>query len=82
MKRRPTFENIILDLKRYWQNKGCLIFEPYNSEVGPVHLIPRHSCGSLIKNPGTSATWNRQNGRAMDGTQKIPTGYSSFTNSR
>lgn len=28
------FEDIILNLKSYWKSKGCLIFEPYNSEVG------------------------------------------------
>jgi glycyl-tRNA synthetase alpha chain len=40
MRKIRTFENIILDLKRYWQRKGCLLFEPYNSEVGAGTFNP------------------------------------------
>lgn len=40
MKKSPTFENIIIDLKHFWQSKGCLIFEPYNSEVGAGTFNP------------------------------------------
>ncbi len=41
MKRQDTFENIILKLKQYWQQRrGCLIFEPYNSEVGAGTFNP------------------------------------------
>uniref|UniRef100_A0A7C4THH5 Glycine--tRNA ligase alpha subunit n=1 Tax=candidate division WOR-3 bacterium TaxID=2052148 RepID=A0A7C4THH5_UNCW3 len=40
MKRVFTFENLILSLKEYWQAKGCLIFEPYNSEVGAGTFNP------------------------------------------
>jgi len=53
MKRRPTFENIIFDLKRYWQSKGCLIFEPYNSEVGAGTFNPATFLRVLDKKP-----WN------------------------
>jgi glycyl-tRNA synthetase alpha chain len=35
-----TFENIILDLSKYWQKKGCLLFHPYNSEVGAGTFNP------------------------------------------
>ena len=40
MKKILTFENIILNLKRFWQKKGCLLFEPYNSEVGAGTFNP------------------------------------------
>jgi len=40
MRKVLTFENIILNLKRYWQKKGCLLFEPYNSEVGAGTFNP------------------------------------------
>lgn len=40
IKKIITFENFILTLKRYWQEKGCLIFEPYNSEVGAGTFNP------------------------------------------
>jgi glycyl-tRNA synthetase alpha chain len=40
MKKVRTFENIIIDLCRYWQKKGCLLFHPYNSEVGAGTFNP------------------------------------------
>ncbi len=40
MRKVLTFENIILNLKRFWQKKGCLLFEPYNSEVGAGTFNP------------------------------------------
>lgn len=40
MKKLPTLENIIIDLKHFWQDRGCLIFEPYNSEVGAGTFNP------------------------------------------
>ena len=40
MRKILTFENIILNLKRFWQKKGCLLFEPYNSEVGAGTFNP------------------------------------------
>lgn len=53
MKKVNTFENIILSLKRYWQKKGCLIFEPYNSEVGAGTFNPATFIRVLDKKP-----WN------------------------
>ena len=29
-----TFQDVILTLQRFWAEKGCLIVQPYNSEVG------------------------------------------------
>jgi glycyl-tRNA synthetase alpha chain len=40
MKKTDTFENIILSLTRFWQKRDCLIFEPYNSEVGAGTFNP------------------------------------------
>jgi glycyl-tRNA synthetase alpha chain len=40
MRKVLTFENIIINLKRFWQKKGCLLFEPYNSEVGAGTFNP------------------------------------------
>ena len=40
MKKLRTFENIILDLSKYWQKKGCLLYQPYNSEVGAGTFNP------------------------------------------
>ena len=40
MKKTHTFENVIISLKQFWQKHGCLIFEPYNSEVGAGTFNP------------------------------------------
>lgn len=53
MRKLLTFENTILNLKQYWQKKGCLIFEPYNSEVGAGTFNPATFIRVLDKRP-----WN------------------------
>ncbi len=40
MKRKLTFEEVILKLTLFWQNKGCLIYEPYTSETGAGTFNP------------------------------------------
>jgi glycyl-tRNA synthetase alpha chain len=32
--RSMTFQDLILTLQKFWADKGCLIMQPYNSEVG------------------------------------------------
>jgi glycyl-tRNA synthetase alpha chain len=51
MKKIRTFETIILNLKQYWQKKGCLLFEPYNSEVGAGTFNPATFIRVLDKKP-------------------------------
>lgn len=53
MRNLHTFENVIINLKQYWQKKGCLIFEPYNSEVGAGTFNPATFIRILDKKP-----WN------------------------
>ncbi len=40
MKKNTTFENVILRLTHFWQDCGCLIYEPYNSEIGAGTFNP------------------------------------------
>lgn len=35
-----TFQEIVLTLQNFWKEKGCLIFTPYNSEVGAGTFNP------------------------------------------
>ena len=39
-KAKPTYQEIILKLQTFWMKKGCLILQPYNSEVGAGTLNP------------------------------------------
>lgn len=53
MHKIKTFENLITILKKYWQERDCLIFEPYNSEVGAGTFNPATFLKILDKKP-----WN------------------------
>src|SRR4030042_30958 len=53
MRKIITFENLITRLKKYWQDHGCLIMEPYNSEVGAGTFNPATFIRVLEKK-----TWN------------------------
>ena len=30
----PTFQDVIMNLERYWANQGCVVLQPYDNEVG------------------------------------------------
>ncbi|MBN2620701.1 glycine--tRNA ligase subunit alpha [candidate division WOR-3 bacterium] len=53
MRKVQTFERIVLALKQYWQKKGCLLFESYNSEVGAGTFNPATFIRVLDEQP-----WN------------------------
>jgi glycyl-tRNA synthetase alpha chain len=53
MKKLHTFENVIINLERFWQKQGCLLFEPYNSEVGAGTFNPATFLRILDSDP-----WN------------------------
>jgi glycyl-tRNA synthetase alpha chain len=36
----PTFQQIIFNLKQYWAERGCIIQEPYDVEVGAGTMCP------------------------------------------
>ncbi len=39
-KGKPTYQEIILKLQAFWMNQGCVLLQPYNSEVGAGTLNP------------------------------------------
>jgi glycyl-tRNA synthetase alpha chain len=48
-----TFQNLILALQKFWADKGCLIVQPYNSEVGAGTYNPATFLRALGPEP-----WN------------------------
>lgn len=36
----PTFQEVIMELERYWSEKGCVIQQPYDIEVGAGTMNP------------------------------------------
>jgi len=48
-----TFQNLILGLQKFWADHGCLIVQPYNSEVGAGTYNPQTFLRALGPEP-----WN------------------------
>ena len=36
----PTFQDVIMNLQRYWSGVGCVILQPYDNEVGAGTNVP------------------------------------------
>ena len=49
-----SFQQIILTLQQYWAQKGCVILQPYDLEVGAGTFHPATTLRSL----GPDDTWN------------------------
>jgi glycyl-tRNA synthetase alpha chain len=39
-KRKPTYQEIIARMQEFWMRRGCVVVQPYNSEVGAGTLNP------------------------------------------
>ncbi len=52
-KKTMTFQELIMGLERFWAGKGCLIAQPYDTEVGAGTFHPLTFLRSLDKKP-----WN------------------------
>jgi glycyl-tRNA synthetase alpha chain len=50
-----TFQNLILALQRYWADRGCLILQPYDTEVGAGTFHPATLLRSLGPEPWRAA---------------------------
>ncbi len=49
------FQDLILNLQRFWADQGCLIVQPYNSEVGAGTFNPATFLRSLGPEPWNAA---------------------------
>ncbi|MEZ5848183.1 MAG: glycine--tRNA ligase subunit alpha [Geminicoccaceae bacterium] len=49
----PSFQDLILTLQRYWAERGCVILQPYDMEVGAGTFHPATTLRAL-----GSAPWN------------------------
>src|SRR6195952_1127070 len=50
-----SFQEIILTLKRYWAERGCIIQEPYDTEVGAGTMCPKPSPRAPGPSPSRTA---------------------------
>ncbi|MEK6535866.1 MAG: glycine--tRNA ligase subunit alpha [Actinomycetota bacterium] len=51
----PTFQNIILTLQNYWASQGCVIMQPYHTEVGAGTFNPATFLRCLDDKPWRAA---------------------------
>lgn len=51
----PTFQNIILTLQNYWAAQGCVIMQPYHTEVGAGTFNPATFLRCLDDKPWRAA---------------------------
>ena len=50
----PTFQDVIMNLQRYWADQGCVVLQPYDNEVGAGTFHTATTLRSL--GPGTWRT--------------------------
>lgn len=43
----PTFQDVIMNLQRYWADQGCVILQPYDNEVGAGTNAPATTLRAL-----------------------------------
>lgn len=53
MTKQPDFQSIIMTLEHFWAEKGCLIWQPYHTEVGAGTMNPATTLRVLGPEP-----WN------------------------
>ncbi len=54
-RRPPSFQDLILRLQRYWGERGCLILQPYDVEVGAGTFHPATTLRALGPEPWNAA---------------------------
>jgi glycyl-tRNA synthetase alpha chain len=52
---KPSFQDVILTLQRYWADQGCAILQPYDVEVGAGTLHPATTLRALGPKPWRAA---------------------------
>ena len=53
--RAPTFQGLILNLQQYWADRGCVILQPYDAEMGAGTFHPATTLRSLGPKPWNAA---------------------------
>src|ERR1700690_22650 len=51
----PSFQDLILRLHAYWSDQGCLILQPYDTEMGPGPFHPATTLRALGRRPWAAA---------------------------
>ena len=79
---KPTFQDIILTLQRYWGEQGCALLQPYDMEVGAGTSHTATFLRALGPEPWKAAYVQPCAAPRMAATATTPTGCSITTSSR
>ena len=53
MSKKKSFQNILMALQSYWVDQGCVLLQPYDSEVGAGTFHP----GTVLRVLGHDPIW-------------------------
>ncbi|MDC1356411.1 glycine--tRNA ligase subunit alpha [Pseudomonadota bacterium] len=67
MSKKKSFQNILMALQSYWVNQGCLLLQPYDSEVGAGTFHPSTVLRVLGPDPIWKAAYIQPCRRPTDG---------------
>ncbi len=70
-----SFQEIIMNLQKFWGKYGCIILQPYDLEVGAGTFHPATTLRSLGPNHGKQLMCNLREDQQMEGTEKIQIDY-------
>lgn len=77
-----TFQQIILTLQNYWAQKGCVVLQPYDMEMGAGTFHTATFLRALGLNAGTPLMFNRHAVPLMGDMAITQTVCSIITNSK
>ncbi len=78
----PTFQDVIMNLHRYWADQGCVVLQPYDNEVGAGTFHTATTLRSLGPEPGARRTCSPHAAPLTAVTARTPTACSIIISSR
>ena len=70
-KKSFSFQEIIINLQKYWSKKGCVILQPYDMEVGAGTFIPLPHLDRLAQIHGGLHMFNLREDQQMEDMEII-----------
>jgi glycyl-tRNA synthetase alpha chain len=77
-----TLQELVFQLERFWSERGCLIHQPWDAEVGAGTMHPETFFRVLGPEPWRSPTCSPRGGRPTAATARTRTASTSTSSSR
>ena len=81
-KKALTFQELVFRLQKFWADRGCVLQQPYDVEVGAGTMSPDTFLRVLGPKPVRIAYAQPRGGLRMDATARTPTGCSGTPSCR